>query len=285
MQTFLPYPSFADSAAVLDSPRLGKQRVETLQILRALLVPTYGWQRHPAVGMWRGSTPALTAYGLAMTDAWTSRGFADSVRPQLIEFAPEVGGMDQDALARAGLLPPWLGDPAVHESHRSKLIAKDPTLYAGRFPGTPPDLDYVWPQPGEDPEPATTDPLWIVRVEDLDTWRDAGLLGMPLANPAGKVPPAWRAQLAHLEDDLEPGTEVGVIGADGGLLHLARVTGPLATVTMHEREFAARSAHYEGNLSRADLPVPAQLQNPRRVFPVHLAPVVRPAPGGVALTP
>ena len=49
MQTFLPYPSFAASASVLDSPRLGKQRVETLQIARALLVPTYGWQRHPAV--------------------------------------------------------------------------------------------------------------------------------------------------------------------------------------------------------------------------------------------
>ncbi len=36
MQTFLPYPDFARSAAVLDPARLGKQRVETLQILRAL---------------------------------------------------------------------------------------------------------------------------------------------------------------------------------------------------------------------------------------------------------
>ncbi|WP_407659745.1 pyrimidine dimer DNA glycosylase/endonuclease V, partial [Kineococcus indalonis] len=35
MQTFLPYPGFARSAAVLDAPRLGKQRVETLQVLRA----------------------------------------------------------------------------------------------------------------------------------------------------------------------------------------------------------------------------------------------------------
>ena len=80
MQTFLPFASFDESARVLDSPRLGKQRVETLQILRALIVPTYGWQRHPAVGMWRNHVPALTAYGLAMTKAWTDRGFADSVR-------------------------------------------------------------------------------------------------------------------------------------------------------------------------------------------------------------
>ncbi|HMC68015.1 MAG TPA: pyrimidine dimer DNA glycosylase/endonuclease V, partial [Mycobacteriales bacterium] len=37
MQTFLPYSRFDASAAVLDDLRLGKQRVETLQILRALV--------------------------------------------------------------------------------------------------------------------------------------------------------------------------------------------------------------------------------------------------------
>jgi Pyrimidine dimer DNA glycosylase len=42
MQTFLPYPDFVACARVLDSRRLGKQRVEALQILRALLVPDYG---------------------------------------------------------------------------------------------------------------------------------------------------------------------------------------------------------------------------------------------------
>lgn len=37
MQTFLPYPNFIGSAKVLDSKRLGKQRVENLQIMQALL--------------------------------------------------------------------------------------------------------------------------------------------------------------------------------------------------------------------------------------------------------
>lgn len=36
MQTFLPYPDFQESAAVLDQVRLGKQRVETFQIMQAL---------------------------------------------------------------------------------------------------------------------------------------------------------------------------------------------------------------------------------------------------------
>ena len=47
MQTFLPYPDFSESAAHLDRKRLGKQRAETVQVLRALTVPGYGWRRHP----------------------------------------------------------------------------------------------------------------------------------------------------------------------------------------------------------------------------------------------
>ena len=78
MQTFLPVADFADSARLLDSPRLGKQRVETLQILRAIELPDYGWANHPAVLMWRGRTPALVAYGLAMVRVWQERGFADT---------------------------------------------------------------------------------------------------------------------------------------------------------------------------------------------------------------
>jgi len=39
MQTFLPYPDFARCAAVLDPLRLGKQRVEVLQLMRANTVP------------------------------------------------------------------------------------------------------------------------------------------------------------------------------------------------------------------------------------------------------
>ena len=48
VQTFLPYADFARSAAVLDRTRLGKQRVEAIQVVRALTIPTYGWRHHPA---------------------------------------------------------------------------------------------------------------------------------------------------------------------------------------------------------------------------------------------
>ena len=41
MQTFLPYPSFYFSAKSLDNKRLGKQRVEVLQILKTLSFGPY----------------------------------------------------------------------------------------------------------------------------------------------------------------------------------------------------------------------------------------------------
>ncbi|MET0716421.1 MAG: MSMEG_6728 family protein [Mycetocola sp.] len=143
MQTFLPYPSFAESARVLDRARLGKQRVEALQLLRAVTIPTYGWRNHPAAKMWRGYVPALTRYGLEMTDAWIERGHSDTVREQVLLFAPEVAFLSQDELD----LPPWIGDEALHISHRSNLIRKDPAHYGPLFPGVPDDLPYVWPAP------------------------------------------------------------------------------------------------------------------------------------------
>jgi hypothetical protein len=141
VQTFLPYPSFVRSADVLDQPRLGKQRVETFQLLRALTVPDYGWRHHPAAKMWRGHLPALVAYGLAMTDAWIAAGRADTVRPKILAFAPEVDGLRQDDLD----LPRWVGDEAFHLAHRSNLVRKDPAFYRPLFGDIPDDLPYLWP--------------------------------------------------------------------------------------------------------------------------------------------
>jgi hypothetical protein len=141
VQTFLPYPSFTASARVLDAPRLGKQRVETLQLLRANTVPDYGWRHHPAAKMWAGRLPALVAYGLAMTDRWIALGHPDTVRTQLLAFAPEVDGLEQDDLE----MPRWLGDEAFHLSHRSNLLRKDAGFYRPIFGDIPDDLPYIWP--------------------------------------------------------------------------------------------------------------------------------------------
>ena len=128
MQTFFPYPDPRASAAVLDDRRLGKQRVETFQVLRALTWPTYGWKHHPVVRMWRGFVPALVSYGLACIDEWRSRGHADGTRSALLAFTDgrEPGW---DELHHAGAVQPWVGAEALHLSHRSALVRKEPEHY------------------------------------------------------------------------------------------------------------------------------------------------------------
>ncbi|WP_086819428.1 MSMEG_6728 family protein [Allokutzneria sp. NRRL B-24872] len=161
MQTFLPHVDFAASARVLDDRRLGKQRAETVQILRALVWPEYGWKHHPAVTMWRGFTRALVAYGVQVCREWTVRGHTDSTVHSLLEFTGGVVPHQHDLIA-AGAVPPWLGDEAVHLSHRSALVRKNPEHYRRFFPDVPDDLPYTWPRP--------VFPRWPVRghmsVED-----------------------------------------------------------------------------------------------------------------------
>ena len=149
MQTFLPYPDFTRSAGALDTRRLGKQRVEAIQVLRALTVPGYGWRHHPAAAMWAGYEEALVRYGLDICDVWCQAGKADTCAVTLVTDLTQTTGMDtprsQTELAMAGELPPWLGDKAFHLSHQSALLRKDPQRYRPQFPGVPDDLPYVWP--------------------------------------------------------------------------------------------------------------------------------------------
>ena len=150
MQTFLPYADFARSAAVLDDRRLGKQRVEGIQIVRALTVPAYAWKSHPAVLMWGGYEEALEAYLVAVCDEWAARGFDDTCRQTIradLAGAGVAGPSPQQRMEEAGRLPPWLGDETLHRSHRASLLRKDPDHYGQFFGGEAFDdvEGYYWP--------------------------------------------------------------------------------------------------------------------------------------------
>ena len=148
VQTFLPYADFERSARALDPKRLGKQRVETIQVIRALTRPGYGWANHPAVLMWKGFEEALGRYGFTCCRAWTELGFGDTCA-LTISTDLRAAGVDtvrtQPELAAAGALPPWLGDEALHRSHQSALVRKNQEHYRPLFPNIPNDLPYVWP--------------------------------------------------------------------------------------------------------------------------------------------
>ena len=294
MQTFLPYPSFLASAHVLDRQRLGKQRVETLQILRALELPDYGWQNHPVVRMWRGRTPALVRYGLDCVRAWTARGHGDSTAEQIAEFAPWVGELSQDDLRRDSLLPGWLGDERLHRSHRSQLITKAPEFYRPLFPETPEGLDYFWPEPDPVQAGAATQArgqLWVLRPESEHAVGRAlligvigfgGAAGVPAdasagdlaalrelqASPSRRQSRALRA-LAEFVEGVQVGDRIALLVSGGQSLLIGRVTGhytfaPRDTAGLTHR----RTVDWERIVPRSALPWPAALQDVRPLFSV-----------------
>ncbi|SDQ18767.1 MSMEG_6728 family protein [Quadrisphaera sp. DSM 44207] len=299
MQTFLPHRDFDRSARVLDMPRLGKQRVETLQVLRALELPEYGWHSHPVVTMWRGRTPALVAYGLACVRAWRALGHADSTEELIGEFAPEVVGRTQEELTAEGLMPSWLGDGALHLSHRSALVRKDPAHYRPLFGDVPEDLPYVWP-PADDVPERVLPPgrhLWVARPPDasaLGVFVGDGLVGLDASSgvdvdASGRDGAGLRALLAErsaergekrrpgkalrqlqvLLGEVAPGDEVAVPVQGGRALLLGEVAGDYAfaadSPVCHRRPVRWRDV-----VPRAAVHRPAVLQDPRSLFRVHL---------------
>jgi hypothetical protein len=138
MQVFLPYPDFVKSLQTLDNLRLGKQRVETYQLISGLTGrPTLtgkpyskGRVNHPISQMFRDNIPALKQYLNDSIDVWVARGMNNTMQKEVIE--EEI------------VMPLWFGDDAFHKSHRANLLRKDAVWY-GAFGWTDdPALPYRW---------------------------------------------------------------------------------------------------------------------------------------------
>jgi len=139
MQCFLPYPDFVQTAKVLDYRRLGKQRVECLQIFRCLNGKELRWRNHPAVLMWKGYAYQFAKYSLTVCDEWISRGYRDScyskIEKEYEDYQPSINLVK----------PPWLGDERLHSSHRAALLAKDYKWYSQFGWSEEPKIEYYWP--------------------------------------------------------------------------------------------------------------------------------------------
>lgn len=134
MQTFLPYPNIKKSLKILDSRRLGKQRVEAFQILNVILrrTKTSGWKNHPAVRMWKNNPNALKLYFNEAVKQWILRGY--------------VNNMKLERITGKIIVPFWFGNPEFHASHRSNLLRKNKKYYSQFNWKEHPNLDYVWPE-------------------------------------------------------------------------------------------------------------------------------------------
>jgi len=130
MQTFLPYSSFEQSAQVLDWRRLGKQRVEGMQIINAINNPTQkGWVNHPATVMWRPYVEALKLYTNTIIEEWIQRGYNNNMKLYKIENLT---------------MPHWLGNEKFHSSHRANLLRKDYEYYSQFGWKENPESPYIW---------------------------------------------------------------------------------------------------------------------------------------------
>ena len=139
MQTFITDLDISTSMKNLDNKRLGKQRVEALQIADCLLVRESRWKNHPAVKMWRGYEDFLILiYIKSAMDEWTRKGFKNekclewwkSLLPRVRES--EIGK------------PFWINENFV-KAHRSNLIRKNANFYKNKWPDIPDNLPYIWP--------------------------------------------------------------------------------------------------------------------------------------------
>lgn len=134
VNTFLPFADFKKSAESLDYRRLGKQRVEAMQIINVIEDPyAKGWRHHPAVCMWRGHADALKLYSNAIVTEWISRGYKNNLKLYKVTGDPEM--------------PWWFGKKKFHHSHRAALMRKDTDFYQDKFDVSEEYMTngYVWP--------------------------------------------------------------------------------------------------------------------------------------------
>jgi len=146
MQTFIPYDCFYKSAESLDQKRLGKQRVECLQLLNSIRAsktntPYRGWKNHPCRKMWYTGpefdhSNALVNYGIAVCEVWRARGYKDTCLEKI--SAHRDKSLHED-------IPYWFGREDIHLSHKSKLIQKHPDYYRPQWPDVIDTLEYLWP--------------------------------------------------------------------------------------------------------------------------------------------
>lgn len=169
-QTFLPLADFRLTAKALDRQRLGKQRVENLQLLYTMTGYRYvtklqwqdplrglvtkmldpdmcyiekfepvAWTNHPAKKMWVGHEWHLREYHRAICLEWTERGYKDNCL-QRFQDVWELVFVDEPDDP-----PSWLGNAMFHLSHQSQLLAKDRDHYLPLFPGAPEGMKAIWP--------------------------------------------------------------------------------------------------------------------------------------------
>lgn len=144
MQTFLPYPDIIKSVQCLDNKRLGKQRVEAMQILKALSgCYEKAWINHPTIKMWAGYEDCLECYMNNCIAEWIRRGFNNTMKFCITSVIKNYAKMDI-YFSENFDYPEWWGNK-IHSTHRAALLAKNYEYYKQFNWTEEPKIDYYWP--------------------------------------------------------------------------------------------------------------------------------------------
>jgi hypothetical protein len=135
MNTFITNDDPKRCAKDLDSKRLGKQRVEGMQLLNTMNENNtkIGWKNHPIAVMWKDYQPQLRYYVNCMIEEWISRGFKNTMT------------LYEDTSSN---MPWWFSWTQLQKSHQSSLLRKDFEHYQNvfdlKFLEDHRDHGYIW---------------------------------------------------------------------------------------------------------------------------------------------
>jgi hypothetical protein len=134
--TLLPYKGYMKTAECMTDWDLKSQLWTVSNIFRG---PRF--TEHSMIpGMWKGYIFQLVCYGLSLSWHAQQRGLEGW--PKETKHIAQFRHI-KDSSSK----PPWIGDPWVHRSHRSRLLGReDSEHYEPLFPGTPLKMPTIWPK-------------------------------------------------------------------------------------------------------------------------------------------
>ena len=142
---FIIVPDLQRTAELLDRSRLGKQRLEALQIINCLTeydstgTITRGWKNHPATKSWIGFTNHLKVYFNVITREWIKRGYLNTMPLYEIDETPyhivQCGFNGTSIIFdpnqfNSYSFPFWVSFYPFYMSNQASLCRKDPKHYS-----------------------------------------------------------------------------------------------------------------------------------------------------------
>lgn len=147
LRTWLPDPSFQETARVLHDAEVHRVRQDVVFILDVLCGRYQHMRHNPTVTMWRGCELMLISYGVNICTEWQARGKNDKLGERIFGYAEEALRTGALNPQENGNRPWWLGHAGFHQSHKSGLIALRAEHYKQLWPSVAADLPMVMPGP------------------------------------------------------------------------------------------------------------------------------------------